>query len=166
MKKQNKLISVLPLSLLPISTYGQRLSGDLIPAYQWTRIKRWTYQQSNYCCDVCGGVGKTYPVEAHEVWNFDDKKYIQKLQKVIALCPLCHQTVHLRGTLVHKGKKAYKKCIEHLVKLNKWDWLTAQMYIEQETTKCLERSKYIYEVNIKIKDKWLKIINQNPPSWP
>jgi len=46
-------------------------------------------------CETCGGCGPQYPVECHEIWNYDDTRLIQKLDGLIALCPDCHEVKHI-----------------------------------------------------------------------
>lgn len=161
-----KLKSKLPLSLIPISTHGQRLSGDLIEQWQWDRIRRWAYQRAGYRCEACGGIGAEHPVEAHEYWRFDDKRRIQILDRVVALCPLCHRTVHLWGMDKQYGVEKTQECIEHLAKLNGWDWMTVQQYVEQETAICAERCEHVYTVNIDIAAQWLAEAMRPPSPWP
>lgn len=34
------------------------------------------------------------PVECHEVWDYDDDRKIQRLERRVALCPACHEVKH------------------------------------------------------------------------
>ncbi len=53
---------------------------------------------------ICGKAGR---LEAHEVWEYDDEKQIQKLADVIAVCPACHEVIHIgRTALVGREKEA------------------------------------------------------------
>lgn len=44
---------------------------------------------------VCGGRGEKWPVECHEMWQYDDKNHVQKLAGLIALCPDYHKVKHI-----------------------------------------------------------------------
>ena len=59
-----------------------RLTIDLVPATcrfsdvrsevseaDWERLKRITFAQANCRCQVCGGRGRRWPVECHELWH-------------------------------------------------------------------------------------------------
>ena len=56
----------------------------------------------------------------HEIWNYDDKKHVQKLEGFILLCRMCHHVKHigLAGILANQGKLGYDRVIEHFCKVN------------------------------------------------
>ena len=45
-------------------------------------------------CEICGARGRRWPVECHETWDYDDDRKIQRLQRLVALCPACHEVKH------------------------------------------------------------------------
>jgi 5-methylcytosine-specific restriction endonuclease McrA len=70
-------------------------------------LRKRTYRQANYRCQVCGGRGSKHPVECHEIWHYDDENKIQKLMGLIALCPSCHQVKHIGLAQIQgKGEEA------------------------------------------------------------
>jgi hypothetical protein len=136
------ITSKLPLMLVPTSLHGERLSsndGKYIPVYLWKRITRYVYQQANYQCEVCGGVGEKWPVEAHEQYEYDDTKKIQRLASVIALCPLCHRIAHYWQTAKSASPRYIQRMIEHLRDINGWSDQQCLQYIIQETRICERR---------------------------
>ncbi len=62
-------------------------------------------------------------MNCHEIWEYDDKRHIQKLAGFIALCNMCHHVKHigLAGILASKGKLDYERVIEHFIKVNDCD---------------------------------------------
>ena len=52
----------------------------------------------------------------HEIFEFDDQKLIQKLTKLVALCPDCHMVKHI-GLAEVNGN--LKKATKHFMKVNK-----------------------------------------------
>ena len=71
---------------------------------QWDIVRKDAYKNSGYTCSKCGAKGR---LEAHEVWRYDDKKALQKLMGVTALCSLCHKVAHISRTfLVGEGELA------------------------------------------------------------
>ena len=62
----------------------------LVTYSQWEVIKRVTRRAAHSICQICGGVGKRWPVECHEIWQYNDEAHIQTLIGLIALCPMCH----------------------------------------------------------------------------
>lgn len=85
-----------------------------------------------YCCEICGERGPKWPVEAHEIWSYDDKTLIQKLDGIVALCPDCHEVKHIGfASLNGRGEKAKQR----LMTVNDWtdeeadDYLNEQYYV-------------------------------------
>lgn len=66
----------------------QHFAGD------WPRLKRACYQAAGRRCEICQGRGPEHPVEAHEVWAYDDLRCVQTLERLQALCPACHRVKH------------------------------------------------------------------------
>lgn len=101
----------LTIELVPGPSWWSNVRSNLTKT-QWDKLRVEVYTLANNKCEICGGIGTKHPVECHEVWEYDDKKNIQKLKKFMSICPLCHQTKHigLTGSLVHEnGDRAYKR---------------------------------------------------------
>lgn len=62
---------------------------------------------------ICGA--KTSRLEAHEVWSYDEKNAVQKLEKVIAVCHACHEVIHIGRTQL-MGRE--REASEHFMKVN------------------------------------------------
>lgn len=90
---------------------------------QWDIIRRANYKKANYKCEICGGKGPTHPVECHEIWNYNDDTKTQKLVRFIALCPNCHKVKHI-------GLNGVDENISWLMKINNWDKVTANKYVD------------------------------------
>ncbi len=69
---------VLPLELIPTTSFFQNLRNKLQPT-KWNKLKSYFFEEHGHKCQVCGKIGRTHPVELHEVWDFntDNNKYIQ-----------------------------------------------------------------------------------------
>jgi hypothetical protein len=51
-------------------------------------------RQAGHRCELCGGVGgsnRGHTIECHEVWDYDDRTWVQRLVRLTALCPACHE---------------------------------------------------------------------------
>ena len=72
---------------------------------KWDIIRKECYRKSNYKCEICGDKGTTHPVECHEIWEYDDVNYVQKLIGFIALCPNCHSQTSTWTGKNTEGKK-------------------------------------------------------------
>lgn len=88
----------LTVELVPRSLWGINLRSEL-PKSKWDKLRKATYKKANFVCEICGGVGRKWPVECHEIWHYDDENKVQRLDGLIALCPPCHQVKHLGRSL-------------------------------------------------------------------
>ena len=87
MKKQYKL----DFEMVPEECWRGNLRSLLSPA-QWDVVRKDAYKSAKYKCSICGAAGR---LEAHERWSYDDKKALQKLEDVTALCAACHAVKHV-----------------------------------------------------------------------
>ena len=91
----------LKIELVPEPLFGVNLRSKLTTK-GWDIVRRTAYKEYDYKCAVCGGVGKKHPVEAHELWIYDDCAGKQYLSEVIAVCPACHECFHLGCTMARR----------------------------------------------------------------
>ena len=136
----------LTIELVPSISWFTNLRS-LFPKEKWDKLRKTCYKKANYRCEVCGGKGNKWPVECHEIWEYDDTNKIQKLTGLTALCPSCHEVKHI-GLAKIKGN--YSRSLEHLCKVNNCSSMEGIYYIEQCFKKYKERSKYKWKVDISI----------------
>jgi len=136
----------LTVELVPSTCWWSNVRSNLEKS-QWDKIRKVIYKRSNYKCDVCGGKGITYPVECHEIWEYDDEERIQRLKGFMSLCPPCHQVKHiglagLRGNteIVH----------ERFKKINGLSDKDATILIGYSWEKWEERSEYEWKLDVSI----------------
>jgi 5-methylcytosine-specific restriction endonuclease McrA len=108
-------------------------------------IRRHCYKLAGYKCEICGGKGRAHPVEAHEVWYYDDKKRQQVLVGIQALCPDCHGVKHA-GFSILRGRRA--QVLAKLRAVNTWANQQAVDYMIDCFTLHVERSKLKWSVKI------------------
>jgi hypothetical protein len=84
----------LEVELVPRALWGKSLR-EQYPT-QWEKLKDLARAWAGNRCEICGGIGEHHPVEIHEVWEYTvaEKTGIQKLLRLIALCPMCHAAKH------------------------------------------------------------------------
>lgn len=137
---------LLKIQLVPASCWFSNVRSH-VSKYQWDLIRKQVYLDANYKCQICNGVGPKHPVEAHEIWEYDDKSLIQKLIGMIALCPSCHMTVHMGFAQIQgKGEAA----LSHFMKVNKINKKEASKYLEEAFKKWAVRSKKKWKLDISI----------------
>ncbi|MHB8492180.1 MAG: HNH endonuclease [Solirubrobacteraceae bacterium] len=116
----------LTIELVPLGQWGANLSQSLA-GERWDTIRRAAYRAAGYRCEVCGGKGPQWPVEAHEEWEYDEANAIQRLRRIVALCPACHEVKHIgRAMRLERGEAARR----HLMAVNKWTGGQALRHIE------------------------------------
>ncbi len=94
----------LNFELVPDSCWYSNLRSILSPT-QWDFVRKDAYARANGRCMICGRVVKR--LEAHERWEYDEERCVQKLADVVALCHCCHEAVHIgRAQLTGRGREA------------------------------------------------------------
>ena len=101
----------LNFQLVPDGCWYTNLRSAL-PREVWDRLRRAAYRRAGGKCSICGAEGR---LEAHEVWNYDDEKHIQSLADIIAVCPACHEVIHIGRTSL-LGREAEAQA--HFMKVN------------------------------------------------
>lgn len=113
----------LKVELVPGSSWGNNLRDEAnIPRKKWDELRKGCYERAGHKCEICGGVSwRTYKgvrkkiVECHEIWSYDDKKGVQKLEGLIALCSKCHRVKHI-GREFSEGRG--EEAVLHMMKVN------------------------------------------------
>jgi len=122
---------------------------SMVSTEDWDTLRKESYRNSNYKCEICSGVGEQHPVECHEIWQYNDEKHIQKLLGLISLCPRCHETKHI-GLANSRGRGEIAK--EHLAKVNNWTKQKTDRYVSNCFTEWKKRSKFKWEIDL----TWLR----------
>jgi hypothetical protein len=101
---------------------------DQVSREDWDRMRSQVYEHAGSCCEVCGGCGSKHPVECHEVWEYDETTGVQRLVRMVALCPACHEVKHM-GLAGIKGRGEIAAA--HLAEVNGWTPQVTAVYIDQ-----------------------------------
>lgn len=137
-------MQLLTIELVPSTSWFNNVRS-VVSRKQWDAIKAMVFGKAWDTCEICSGVGPKYPVECHEIWHYDDKKLIQKLIGMIALCPDCHMVKHMGLAIIqNKGNKALK----HFMKINSLTKKVAEKSIEKAFILWEKRSKKKYKLDI------------------
>lgn len=139
----------LEIEMIPSSSWGVN-ARSLLSKGQWDIVRRKVYAAAHHKCEICGADGR---MEAHEKWVYDEKNKIQKLEGLVSLCHSCHEVKHF-GRSSLKGKK--EKCIQHLMKVNKWKRHEAIRHISNKQSQWQRRNKYEWDVDMFILDGYFK----------
>ena len=144
----------LTIELVPTTSWYSNVRSNVSKA-EWDRIRHKCYDQANHVCEICGDVGTNqgyfHKLEAHEIWEYDDKALTQTLTGIIGLCPYCHTVKHT-GLAITNGK--LELVIEHLMDVNNWIGEQAVEYIEQSFDTWRKRNKNNYTLDISFLDNY------------
>lgn len=152
MAEKNKNIGlIITIDPIPEQNWGINLA-HLLPVKEWDKLRKNVYKQYNYKCGICNSEGR---MNCHEIWNFDDEKYIQKLVGFIALCNKCHDIKHWGRSvaMVHKGQylSEYLDLLtKHFLKVNKCSQEDFDAHKVEVGNKQQERNKHKYKVDFGI----------------
>lgn len=99
------------IALVPQTSWGRNLRAVMGRDAWRPFVREHVYPTTGSVCRICGGRGDRWPVEADEVWRYDDSRGIQTLHGIVPLCPACHE-VRSAGLAVRNGRR--KAIVEHL----------------------------------------------------
>lgn len=135
---------LLTIELVPNTCWFSNIRDHVTPS-QWQIIKEYTSKLAGSRCEICNGQGTKWPVECHEVWNYDDKNKIQKLERTIALCPMCHKVKHIGYA---KVTNTFEPALNHFMRINGLSKKQSLQYINQSFKIYHHRSTYNWKLDL------------------
>lgn len=140
----------LSLELVPLTAHYQNIRSAL-PTQTWDNLRKACYNDAEYRCEICFGRGTEHPVEAHEKWEYIHlgmpAKGWQKLVKIQALCPACHEVKHM-GLAEKNGR--LKPALAHLAAINGWSETETVAYVTQAFEIWRKRSQEPWGLDITV----------------
>lgn len=123
----------------------------LLSKKDWDIIRKKAYSLANGKCMICER--KVKRLEAHELWEFDENTKAQKLKDIIAICPLCHMTIHIgHSELIGKGPI----CLKHYCDVNKCSKEECIKDYKEEIKLWEHRNTINWNLDISYLDKFMK----------
>lgn len=141
---------LLTIELIPQSSFFSNVRSH-VSQKEWDLIRKQVYTNAKNVCEICGGVGPKHPIEAHEIWHYDDKTLVQKLVGMIGLCPNCHSVKHI-GLAQIQGRA--EKALKHFMVVNKVSKKEADKYLEDSFEEWDKRSKKKWKLDISILNQY------------
>jgi len=137
----------LTIEIIPSPLWNKNLNKTL-PRETWKKIKEDLFNKEGRKCWICNS--ETTPLHAHEFWNYNDKKHIQKLVAIHHLCLKCHMIKHiLFSTATEDGKQVLKDnntseedLIKHFCKINNCTEEDYMKHFEEQRELYHKRSSY------------------------
>jgi hypothetical protein len=144
-------------------TFGDGLFVDLVPRScwftnvrscvtdtDWERLRRPILRRAGHCCEACqapeyrqGGRG----LDVHERWHYDDQAGVQRLRRLVALCPPCHTTTHYgRAEITGQAAEAFA----HLRAVAGMTDQQTHAHIAAAMHTWADRSRRVWELDLRI----------------
>lgn len=144
MQRELRARELLTIELVPKSSWYRNVRSN-VSREEWDRLRKIAASRAGHVCEICGGRGRKWPVECHEVFAYDDEQHIQKLVRLIALCPSCHEVKHI-GLASVRGK--YYTALSHLARVNNWSTEDARHYVEACFEQWSRRSRHEWKLDL------------------
>ena len=143
----------LSVELVPTTCWYTNVRSN-VTAREWEICKNYVKTRSGARCEICGGRGRKWPVECHEIWEYNDDRAIQTLVDLIALCPPCHEVKHIGRAMVMGN---LDRALRHLAKVNEWSLEDADHYVAAQLEVHALRSTHPWTLDISWLDRVLGI---------
>ena len=134
----------LTLDLIPHTCWFSNVRNHL-EKEDWDKVRKKVFQDAPNVCEVCGGNGRKWPVECYEIFEYNENTKIQKLVRLVALCPACHQVKHF-GKAQMDGKE--DEALTHLCKVNGWTRSYGRKYINEQMDIYYQRSEIEWQLDL------------------
>ncbi|MDE7162479.1 MAG: HNH endonuclease [Clostridia bacterium] len=132
----------LNFELVPDSCWYSNLRSAL-PQGAWDVIRKKAYARANGRCMICGA--PAVRLEAHEQWEYDDEKGVQKLANVVAVCRACHEVIHIGRTQL-MGRE--REASEHFMKVNGCTYAEYRKALGEANAVHRERSRREWQLDV------------------
>lgn len=126
----------LTIEMLPKGAWENDLSRTLSKK-DWDTLREFCYKKANNTCQICGE--KTSDLNAHEVWEFNEKNKTQTLKNIIAICNNCHGVKHFKNSV----RLGYGD-------LAKFHFMQVNQCSEMDFAECLNQALFDYKQRNKI----------------
>jgi hypothetical protein len=139
------------------SPLGAPLTIDLVPETCWVRslraelaledsrrLERLVLDAARGWCELCGRRDPS-ALECDELWSFDERDRIQRLERVLAVCSACCEVRHI--DLAARIGTA-DRAVRHLAAVNGWEEPVAVQYVADAHGRWERRSGYSWSVDL------------------
>ena len=133
------------IDMIPKTSYFKNVR-TIFNSADWNLIRHHIYKRVNNRCECCGCKRSKF-LDAHERWSYNYETGIQKLERIIALCKLCHASTHYGHS---KKNKNINIINEHLKKIKNINDNELQNHIKESRDLWKERNKIKWTLDFSI----------------
>ena len=144
---------VIRSDLLPPNTHGSNLRGIFKNTKIWDALRIPVCARAQNLCEICGTEtmrsGKPGRPDCHEKWVFElqGPHPVQRLARLIALCPACHEVQHC-GLARVRGRQDH--VIAHLCRLNHWTPEQARADLQRSSDRCWQLEQTQWHLDLQV----------------
>lgn len=151
-KKFKLRIELVPSTIWYSNIYSYYKNNNQVE--KWHELKQYLFETEGNHCWICSK--ENTRLEAHEFWDYDDYKHVQKLVAVHHLCDLCHKVKHI-GLWLHSAdgdkmliKQRMKKedIINHFCKVNNCSVADFQKHEDEAFAQFGRRNEFQWKQNL------------------
>ena len=140
------------VDLVPSSCWFTNVRYCVHPA-DWDRLRRHIYSRAGGRCECCAAAA---PLEAHERWDYDAARRVQRLARLVALCRPCHEATHM-GLAELRGRADAAK--GHLRRVAGLSAAEAAAHVDNAFRVWAQRSQVAWELDLSvITDSGVRIV--------
>jgi hypothetical protein len=138
--------------MLPENVWGSNLRGILSKA-DWDRLRIPVCETADNRCEVCGQPGydpdrgSPRRPDCHELWHFvvGRDSAIQRLARLIALCPDCHRVQHT-GRASVRGELS--KVVGQVRAVNSWNHSEVRLALHNAEERYRWRRRFSWDLDL------------------
>ena len=136
----------LTIELVPSTSWYANMRKVLSQS-DWDILRKRVYADYDRKCGLCGATGR---LNCHELWEYDDRNYVQTLKGFIALCDLCHHVKHigLAKILADRGELDMDNVVNHFLQVNGCEYPDYINHERSAWSQWEKRSKYDWRVDL------------------
>ncbi|WP_157975114.1 hypothetical protein [Glycomyces dulcitolivorans] len=159
--QEQPLIDAVPIGpgllypdMLPENVWGSNLRG-ILTRTQWDQLRIPVCEQARNRCQVCGQPGYDPDSgiprrpDCHELWHFEvtTTSAVQRLARLIALCPDCHRVQHTGRAFV-RGELSM--VVKHLRAVNSWGDTEIRLALDNADERFHWRRRYSWDLDLSL----------------
>jgi hypothetical protein len=145
----------LTIELVPRSSWYTNVRSQVSKA-QWDVLRKRQATLAGHQCEVCqdSGLhqGYKWPVECHEIWDYNDDTHTQTLNGLISLCPRCHKVKHAGRTIYVEHDLVL--VVNQLMKVNSMSEDQVHDYVLKSLEQWKSRSQFDWTVDVSLLDNF------------
>lgn len=135
------------IEMVPRTCFFSNLRSNLSKK-DWEKLRQWRIREADGRCEICGSLNGGRSLECHEIWEYEEDTYTQKLAGLVALCRECHRAKHMALAREMGWEDAARR---HIMRINRWTPGQVEVYINEAFELFEYRSQFQWALDI----QWL-----------